>query len=175
MRVVKPFKWAATRTVGLTAYLGSRHSLAWLSFFYFSHLIGAEMQKQTWLYVLKLTDGKYYVGKTTRKFPDQRIKEHIAGFYTSQWVKKYPFKELVQIVNLGTIDQIAGEEAEQKLTLELMKRYGFQNVRGGRLNYSGKYIRVFDRYFRENDFQLLLSVLFMTGVIIFLGFKVLTD
>ena len=42
------------------------------------------------LYVLKLIEGKYYVGLTTRADPHTRINEHYSGkFYAAKWTKKY--------------------------------------------------------------------------------------
>jgi hypothetical protein len=36
-----------------------------------------------------------------------------------------------------------------------------QNVRGGKLNYSGRYIKIGDRYWRDEDFKTLATIIFL--------------
>jgi cellular nucleic acid-binding protein len=74
------------------------------------------------IYILKLTNEKYYVGKT--KKPSTRLNEHFNGI-GSAWTKKYPPIELVEFVeNCSSFD-------EDKYTLQYMNAYGIENVRGG--------------------------------------------
>jgi predicted GIY-YIG superfamily endonuclease len=74
------------------------------------------------IYILKLRNNKYYIGKTNN--PNFRINEHfnIGG---SSWTKKYkPIKLINLIKNCDNYD-------EDKYTIKYMSKYGINNVRGG--------------------------------------------
>ncbi len=74
------------------------------------------------IYVLKLEQGKYYIGKTDN--PQFRLESHFndAG---SMWTQKYkPLKVLKLLQNKDDYD-------ENKITLKYMDKYGTANVRGG--------------------------------------------
>jgi cellular nucleic acid-binding protein len=76
----------------------------------------------THVYVLKLEDGKYYVGKSDD--PEQRISRHFSGF-GSAWTREYsPIKVIEIRRNVSRFE-------EDKLTKEYMEKYGIDNVRGG--------------------------------------------
>ena len=74
------------------------------------------------IYILKLQQGKYYVGKTTS--PSFRLESHFNA-NGSAWTKKYaPIKLLELIPDCDDYD-------EDKYTKIYMDRYGVDNVRGG--------------------------------------------
>ena len=74
------------------------------------------------IYVLKLRDNKYYVGKTLN--PRFRIKEHFSST-GSKWTKKYKPIDLHQLIpDCDDFD-------EDKITIQMMQKYGISNVRGG--------------------------------------------
>ena len=74
------------------------------------------------IYILKLKDNKYYVGKTDNF--EKRQQEHINGT-ASSWTKKYKIISVEQIIpNASPYD-------EDKYTIEYMGKYGISNVRGG--------------------------------------------
>lgn len=75
------------------------------------------------IYVLLLKERKYYVGYT-REDDNKRIDEHFNGV-GSQWTQKYKAVMLWE-TRKGELKD------EDKVTLEYMKRYGWQNVRGGK-------------------------------------------
>jgi len=75
----------------------------------------------TVVYTLKLREGKYYVGLTNNV--DRRINEHLSG-KGSAWTKKYKFVSVISTVKGDAMD-------EEKRTLEMMEKYGVENVRGG--------------------------------------------
>lgn len=76
----------------------------------------------TFIYILKLIDNKYYVGKTTN--PKFRLDTHFNS-YGSAWTAKYkPIKVLEIVKNCDDYD-------EDKYTLKYMEKYGINNVRGG--------------------------------------------
>ena len=127
--------------------------------------------KHYWLYVLLLNGGRYYIGKTSQHDPYKRIDQHLNKFYTAQWVKKHGFLDVTEIIDIGYHTGKSSAVAEQELTLKYMKKYGYQKVRGGTLTYSGDYVKVYDYFFTKDNFHQLLSILFMTGVIMYLGFK----
>ena len=74
------------------------------------------------IYILKLSKNKYYVGKTLN--PHFRIDEHFK-YGGSAWTKKYHPQHIVEIIpNCDDYD-------EDKYTRMYMDRYGIDNVRGG--------------------------------------------
>ena len=74
------------------------------------------------IYILKLTEGKYYVGKTNDAF--RRIEDHKSNS-GSAWTKIY---EPIEIIN---IYDNCSDFDEDKYTFEMMAKYGIDNVRGG--------------------------------------------
>jgi len=75
-----------------------------------------------YIYVLKLQENKYYVGKTNN--PSVRIENHLNG-NGSSWTKIYkPLKVVDMIPNCDDYD-------EDKYTQIYMDKYGIDNVRGG--------------------------------------------
>lgn len=76
------------------------------------------------IYILQLEKEKFYIGFTERK-DGERINEHFKG-NGSEWTKKYKPLQLLELRECKNIDE------EDKTTLELMKKYGWWNVRGGR-------------------------------------------
>lgn len=134
----------------LNADLGSRQSSVAVLFIWQEYM-QETTKKHYWLYVLRLEGNRYYVGITARKDPHERITEHMHGFYSAQWVKKYKPIEPVEIIGLGDITQAEAEQQELKRTLQYMKKYGLQSTRGGELNYSGRYFKVGSRFVRDSE------------------------
>ena len=74
------------------------------------------------IYILRLSTGKYYIGKT--KNVDKRWEEHISG-NGSGWTKKYKTLSLIKsVVSTSHFD-------EDRYVKEYMEKYGIENVRGG--------------------------------------------
>ena len=74
------------------------------------------------IYVLKLTQDKYYIGKTDN--PKLRIESHVNEL-GSAWTKKYKLVNIIEIIpNCDNFD-------EDKLVKKYMNIYGIDNVRGG--------------------------------------------
>lgn len=73
------------------------------------------------IYVLKLSSDKFYVGKTNN--PDIRLKEHFKN-NGSEWTKKYKPIKIMEIFEGDKYD-------EDKYTIKYMHKYGLNNVRGG--------------------------------------------
>lgn len=74
------------------------------------------------IYVLKLANNKYYIGKTTN--PRFRLDSHFSKETTS-WVQKHKAKQIIEL-----IPDCDGHD-EDKYTIKYMKKYGISNVRGG--------------------------------------------
>lgn len=75
-----------------------------------------------YIYILKLFNDKYYVGKTVH--PEFRLKTHFTS-YGSAWTKKYKPIKLVELVS------DCDDFDEDKYTLKYMDKFGITNVRGG--------------------------------------------
>jgi hypothetical protein len=74
------------------------------------------------IYVLLLEQNKIYVGYSSR--PDgERFFEHF-NYNASKWTTKYRPIQVLQILE-GELQQ------ENELTLQMMDKYGWWNVRGG--------------------------------------------
>ena len=75
-----------------------------------------------YIYVLKLIDDKYYVGKTENY--DIRLNQHF-DFNGSKWTQKYKPLYIEELIpNCDNLD-------EDKFTIKYMIKYGIDNVRGG--------------------------------------------
>ncbi|CAF1279614.1 unnamed protein product [Rotaria magnacalcarata] len=74
------------------------------------------------IYVLKCKNNKYYVGKTSDI--DRRFSEHLNGECGSEWTKLYRPCEIIEHEN------VTSDFDEMKKTLEYMKNFGIDNVRG---------------------------------------------
>jgi predicted GIY-YIG superfamily endonuclease len=74
------------------------------------------------IYILKLKEKKYYIGKT--KNIEKRWNDHITG-NGSGWTKKYkPISLITTVLSTSYFD-------EDKYVKEYMSKYGIENVRGG--------------------------------------------
>lgn len=78
--------------------------------------------KELTIYVLELKNDKYYIGKSTNI--NRRMKQHFKG-KGSSWTRLYkPVKIYELRKNCDDFD-------EEKITLQYMKKFGINNVRGG--------------------------------------------
>jgi len=74
------------------------------------------------VYALKLTNGKYYIGKSDNI--EQRLCDHFSG-HGSAWTREHkPLKIMEVRENVSRFE-------EDKMTKEYMEKYGIDNVRGG--------------------------------------------
>jgi|GEM_PF-1708591 len=116
-----------------------------------------------WLYALKLADGKYYVGFTSKYNPYDRIMQHVEGTGDgAKWTKLHPPVEVVEIRDIEKTSLARIKGLEQNLTWEYMKIYGANNVRGGRVNSAGWVLRVGDRVLMDYQIESILSALLVT-------------
>ena len=90
---------------------------------------------KTTIYILKLENNKYYIGKSNSL--EKRTESHMNGLGSS-WTKKYkPISIEKTIENASSFD-------EDKYTLEYMHIYGIDNVRGGQ--YASEALDELQRY-----------------------------
>ena len=75
------------------------------------------------IYVLRLEEDKYYVGKTNNV--SKRIREHMTGYKSSSWTRKY------KPIKLEEVYHDADSLDEDKITVQYMMNHGVENVRGG--------------------------------------------
>jgi len=75
-----------------------------------------------YIYVLKLSSDKYYVGKSNN--PVNRISDHVSG-EGSAWTTMYKPIEIIEVI------PDCDDYDEDKYTLKYMGQYGIDNVRGG--------------------------------------------
>ena len=71
------------------------------------------------IYILELEDGKYYVGKSHNL--ESRLRSHFNG-EGAVWTKRY--KPIRVLKTIDTAD-------EDSCTIDMMYKYGIENVRGG--------------------------------------------
>ena len=74
------------------------------------------------VYVLKLNNNKYYVGRTSDLA--KRVEYHKSG-NGSAWTKKYGFVKLIQSLKADS------PFYEDMMVKTMMQKYGIENVRGG--------------------------------------------
>ncbi|MGQ3480102.1 GIY-YIG nuclease family protein [Paenibacillus sp. TY11] len=89
--------------------------------------ITREKQDHT-VYALKLEHDCFYVGTSTQI--DKRIKNHCKG-KGAVWTQLHRPKELVRKLPLRVCDLPTAEHAENLMTIEFMRLYGWNRVRGG--------------------------------------------
>ncbi|OFX87142.1 MAG: hypothetical protein A2W99_07330 [Bacteroidetes bacterium GWF2_33_16] len=87
-------------------------------------------EKFIYLYVLTLQNGKYYVGITSNRI--HRFDDHRNGKTTFFVKNNLPIIRIEQKL-LRTTDRKQAERIETKNALQLMKKYGIDNVSGGYL------------------------------------------
>lgn len=76
------------------------------------------------VYILRLEGENYYVGATGDL--DHRLEKHISG-QGAAWTRRHPPIELTASSEAVTHWQ----QLEREVTLQMMDRYGWSNVRGG--------------------------------------------
>lgn len=100
-----------------------------------------EEPKKNYIYVLKLENNKYYVGKSDQLL--ERLTNHKKGI-ASAWTSKYKFISIVE-----EIEQ-TGDFDEDNYVKKYMMEYGIDNVRGG--SYSQLELSQQTKEFLEREF-----------------------
>lgn len=95
-----------------------------------------------YVYILKLDNGKYYVGRTSDM--TKRLQEHVSG-NGSIWTSMYP------PISVEMVYEGDNPFEEDLRLIEVMARYGIENVRGGSFSdpeLSASNIEVIERMIR---------------------------
>tara|TARA_B110000208_G_scaffold107557_1_gene133427 strand:- start:1579 stop:2052 length:474 start_codon:yes stop_codon:yes gene_type:complete len=98
-----------------------------------------------YIYILLLEQKKYYIGKTYN--PNVRINNHFNNI-GAEWTRLY--KPLARVKLIEDCD----DEDEDKYTIQYMKKYGIENVRGGtfcRINLCKEEKYVLDRMIKSSN------------------------
>lgn len=101
---------------------------------------------QWWLYILKLEEGKWYVGITS-KTPQERFAEHRLGKRAAYWTMRHKPIEIELVEDLGVVSKQHAEKYENEITRKLMKERGLNNVRGGDLTDTDEFVSRFGQVF----------------------------
>lgn len=126
-----------------------------------------DYKKNWWLYVLKLENGKWYVGITS-KTPEVRFAEHLASKSSAYWTMKHKPIEIELVEDLGIVSRQHAEKYEAKVTRNLMKERGLNNVRGGDLRDVGEYVQRFGWILDKERWDTVLYIVLLLLVILWL-------
>lgn len=125
--------------------------------------------KNWWLYIIELENDKWYVGITS-KTPEERFLEHVHHTRAAYWTMKYKPLKIELTEDLGIVSQEHAEKYENKITRDLMKERGINNVRGGDLRQTDDYIKrfgyIWDKFGWETIVVLLMSLLVIACLLI---------
>ncbi|MFZ2835819.1 MAG: GIY-YIG nuclease family protein [Candidatus Saccharimonadales bacterium] len=144
-------------------------AIALLLVIFFCITMTSKTNKQWQLYVLRLGDGKFYVGITS-KSPAVRMQEHLNGVRAAYWTAKHKPLEIIYQENLGVIEKYKAEKRENKMVRALMKQRGLNNVRGGDLTSVEEYIKRFGYVWDRDVWYAMTVVIFLMLVNVYLMF-----
>ncbi len=117
------------------------------------------------LYILKLEQGKYYVGITS-KTVEERFWEHKHKLRAAYWTMKYEPQEIMYSEELGLVAKSTAEKHENEMIRRCLKKYGINNARGGDIKDTRDYVYRFGRYFIKEDWSDLVHVSLMLLLLI---------
>lgn len=129
----------------------------------------AQGNRRWWLYILKLEDGKWYVGITS-KSPEERLGEHKLGIRAAYWTMKHKPLEIEKFEDLGIVSKEYAEKYEARITRSLMRERGLNNVRGGDLRDTKEYIKLFGYIYDKEAIEDAAYISLL--LIIFIAFTV---
>lgn len=116
--------------------------------------------KNWWLYVLRLEEGKYYVGITSQT-PEIRMQEHINHVRGANWTKKYKPVEITSKQFLGAMNKSEAEKTENIEVRTNMRIYGLNNVRGGDITKVEDYSKFMGYLYFKHDIEALRIMIFL--------------
>lgn len=131
-------------------------------------------EKHYWLYVLRLEEGKFYVGVTSKSV-EERFKQHQNEYFAAEWTKIYKPISIHQSRDLGVTTYERAEQYENKVTRKYIQEYGLSNVRGGNLSYRGEMVRRVGYFWRIEDWKNFSMALLVTAVLFIMSGYILWD
>lgn len=126
-----------------------------------------ENKKRWWLYILALENGKWYVGITS-KTPEERFAEHKLGKRAAYWTMEHKPLNIELVEDLGIVSQAHAEVYENKITRNLMKERGLNNVRGGDLRDTGDYTVRFGYTWDKFDWEAITIIILQSLILAYL-------
>lgn len=134
----------------------------------------SEVVKHWQAYVLELEHGKYYVGITSQS-PEKRMWEHQHSIRVASWTKKYKPLNILETHDLGSVAKSVAEKFENELLRQQMKKFGYNNVRGGDITLP-KELYLFMGYFFDREYAnyliwFLIFCTLVTLLVIYLWLK----
>ena len=105
------------------------------------------------IYILKLENNKYYVGRTYNY--DRRISDHFSG-KGSYWTK---INKPIEVIK--RIDNVNSNFEEDKILKETMMKYGIENVRGG--SYVREFITCHEKHLLEKEIRFAQDLCILCG------------
>lgn len=87
-----------------------------------------------YLYALKLQHDCYYIGMTSYKDAIERYNQHLQGL-GAKWTRLHYPLSLIDVRDIGITTESTAAQAENLMTFEYIRKYGLENVRGGKLCY----------------------------------------
>jgi predicted GIY-YIG superfamily endonuclease len=124
-----------------------------------------DTSREVTVYVLQLENGKYYVGIKARNV-GQRFDEHADGHKSAYWTKIH--KPIHVIYTEKANSYKAAHIIENKLTRDLMKEHGLNNVRGGYLRDVDRYIKRFGYILNYETWAFMTVVIFLLLTMIYI-------
>ena len=82
------------------------------------------------LYVMRFSDGHYYIGITAYRDFMKRVNQHGSQF-GAKVNKNKTIEEIIEIQHLGKLTRQKAEQIENNVTLQYRKKFGSRKVRGG--------------------------------------------
>lgn len=131
-------------------------------------------EKHYWLYVLKLEEGKYYVGVTSKSV-EERLEQHKNEYFAAEWTKIYKPVSIHQTRDLGVTTYERAEQYENKVTRKYIQEYGLDNVRGGNLSYRGKMVKRVGYFWRFQDWKDFSMAMIVTVALFVMSGYILWD
>ncbi len=128
---------------------------------------GNQALKRWTLYVLGLKNNKYYVGITT-KSPEERFNEHVYNVRAAAWTRKHRPTDLLASKYLGELCELEAKAREDIVTLELMRRHGVNNVRGGSYCQIDDYVTFMERFYTKDTWEGMKIAFVLMGIILLL-------
>ncbi|MCO6019393.1 MULTISPECIES: hypothetical protein [Carnobacterium] len=129
----------------------------------------------TYLYIIKLKKNRYYIGSTIHK---KRIKDQVnQKKRASQWVKINTVEYLCGFWDIGLLEYREAEILETIISLEIMKKVGLCNVRGGffTLTNTDGFLQTISSHYTINRFGLKniesLNLNFLKSDLVFSDYK----
>ena len=95
------------------------------------------------------------------------MQEHLHGTRAAYWTAKHKPLGVILEEDMGHVSKINAEKYENKVTRELMKKYGINNVRGGDLTSVDEYVKRFGYIWEKGQWHPMTVILFLILVIIY--------